>query len=263
MKSFVFFFLLCGIGLVSCSKKQTKLIEINFDTLPQDLSSADIFFNTFCDYSTFHGYGAYDGRLSLEKRADGNALTTSYDPAFSGPMGGVAWITMFGSQSQTRLSYKLKFAENFNFYKGGKLPGLAGGEKVEPGKCISGKKGWCCRLTFEHDSSLRMLVYFLNSGSQYNIVRELKHAGSSCKVKPGSWYSISMVVSVNDPGKSNGSIECSIDGKSCLSVHDINFRDTTKESINHLQFSAFFGEGETFYAPDNKQVISFDDVVVE
>ena len=59
----------------------------------------------------------------------GSAIRVRYPEGGEGPgEGGAQWIVEFDEgYEEAYLSYRVKFAEGFDFVRGGKLPGLAGG----------------------------------------------------------------------------------------------------------------------------------------
>ena len=69
--------------------------------------------------------GIKEGHVSLKSRDGIPWLRVNYAIGGIGPeKGGAGWRWPIGTHEAAELSYSLRFSEDFDFVKGGKLPGL-------------------------------------------------------------------------------------------------------------------------------------------
>jgi len=253
------------LSLFSCRKKSDTLVDVNFDNLWPQAISEDIYFNTFGRMKTLLGFGSFDNKLSLVKQGEGKnlALKLTFDKSYAGPMAGCAWISSFDSASDATFSFRVKFAPDFDFRKGGKLLGIGGGKGNTGGKKPTGQDGWSCRFMFHEQGTLSAYVYFpemqTNWGTDFFLA-----SPDSMKIHlvPGQWYKLAMHITMNTPGKNNGLIECSVNDTTCLRVKNFNFRNTNAFAIDQFQFSAFFGGSDSTWAPRKVESLMVDDILV-
>ena len=87
--------------------------------------------------SVIEGAGAHEGR----------ALRVLYPKGGVGSSaGGALWRMSVGRFDDLYCSYYVRFAPEFDFVKGGKLPGLAGGAANSGGRKPIGTDGWSARM---------------------------------------------------------------------------------------------------------------------
>ena len=68
------------------------------------------------------------------------------------PGGGAQWIAEFDEgMEEAYLEYKVKFRSGFDFVRGGKLPGMAGGSAPSGSAPADGVRGWSGRLMWRTD----------------------------------------------------------------------------------------------------------------
>lgn len=147
------------------------------------------------------------------------------------------------------LTFDVMFDEDFQWVLGGKLHGLApnnsitGGEKRSP-------DGWSARIMFKENG--RCAYYLYDQDPSMTWGRE-KTAGRSA-FKKGQWQAVTLKVTLNDPGKKNGSARILIDGREISNARNIAFRgvDGPKTLITQFLFSTFHGGHTPRYAPVGK-----------
>jgi hypothetical protein len=149
---------------------------------------------------------------------------------------------------QACLTYQVRFESGFDFVRGGKLPGLYGGEAPSGGESVDGENGFSMRLMWrEH-----------GAGELYPYVVDLEGAsvGRGAWIFPtGQWVSIEQEIVLNDPGQANGVARLWIDGRPVLEQRDIVYRTTPELTIDGLMFSTFFGgSGEGWRTPRDQHV---------
>ena len=180
------------------------------------------------------------------------------------------------------LSYSVEFPNDFDFKKGGKLPGVCIGSTNK--ECSAGgdwRKG---------EGSIRVMWRANNGKDPYAIGyvytthgdpkkgeqaqgRQTKDAmspsdrtghnfwkkGTPLKLHHG-WNTIRVRVKLNTPGKQDGLYEMTVNGKT-VKVTDAVFREKKEEMVQTLKFVSFFGGGDSSWATPNKQLhANFKDI---
>ncbi|KAG9098460.1 hypothetical protein FS749_003746 [Ceratobasidium sp. UAMH 11750] len=135
--------------------------------------------------------------------------------SFSNQTGGGAqfiqlWNTSSNLQSMI-LSYEVAFDSNFNFVKGGKLPGLRGGPDTlgcSGGKQPSGNDCFSTRLMWRTSGSGEVYAYLLpvngicdTRNTRCNDDFGISLNRGSFAFQAGTWNRITMLVRLNNPGE--------------------------------------------------------------
>lgn len=180
----------------------------------------------------------------------------SYKPSAS-PRGGAAFFkTLKPAREIVSLTYDIYFAKNFNFVKGGKLPGLYGGSK----KCSGGRDSSKCfstRFMFRAKGDGEVYLYApdnqaKNFCSDSKVICNFDHGHSlgrgSFRFKRGRWYTVRQRVRMNTVGKTNGYVKVWINKKQVLYKPNLRLRNSSKVKIDGMFFSTFFGGGDSSWA---------------
>lgn len=146
------------------------------------------------------------------------------------------------------LSYKVRFPPDFDFVKGGKLPGLYGGEAPSGGESVDGENGFSMRLMWREKGAGELYPYVVGF--------EGESVGRGFWRYPaGPWVSIEQEIMLNAPNQENGVARIWIDGQPVLEQKNIVFRTTPDITIDGLMFSTFFGgTGEGWRTPRDQYV---------
>lgn len=145
------------------------------------------------------------------------------------------------------LCYDVRFAEDFQFVRGGKLHGLGpaspitGGRPMQPG-------GWSARVMFEDEGRLRSYVYHQDKEGKYG------DGVGSGKVmfERGVWHAVSLSVKLNSaPDKADGLVRIFVDGKPVVVHGGLRFRARAGQDtlIGRFLFSTFHGGHDPSWAP--------------
>ncbi|MFW6275436.1 MAG: polysaccharide lyase, partial [bacterium] len=86
--------------------------------------------------------GLIPSQGSIIETANGKILKVVYPFGRFGPLPGSQWKVKFQDTEIVCLSYKLYIPDDFDFMKGGKLPGLGGGKGNTGGDVPNGFDGW-------------------------------------------------------------------------------------------------------------------------
>ncbi len=172
---------------------------------------------------------------------------------------GAQWQMMLDdTYEEVILSYHVKFKKHFDFVRGGKLPGLAGGTAPTGNVPATGTNGWAARMMWRTDhtgnpgkpkqKTAQMISYAKYVGSGYDQQGRIEdetyytdEAGTPITIKSNVWYQISQRIRMNDPAKADGVIQIWLDGNLVVDKHDVRFRTTAEVGIDQVYFSHFFG----------------------
>lgn len=178
---------------------------------------------------------------------------------YNAPFGGAGFHANLDMKPQNslRLGYYVRFSENFDFVKGGKLPGLFGGKVTSGGKIPDGTNGFSTRFMWRKDGEGEIYAYLPNSSSFGTSI-----GTGSWRFQTGKWHHIEQEVVLNDPGRENGRIRVWLDGEQVLEQEDLNFRSTSELKIEGIFFSTFFGGGDKTWATPKDVYIDFADFSV-
>lgn len=183
----------------------------------------------------------------------------SYDPGSAqrglAPLGGVQFTSRFESMKVPLsdaivLSYAVRFDPEFDFVRGGKLPGLYGGIPKSGGHIPNGSDGFSTRAVWLENGKGAIYAYLPTS---LGMTKEGQKIGSligkgDWQFPVGKWMVVSHLVKLNEPDVDDGRITIWIDG---VLVHDeceLRFRDVPTLKINGIFFSTFFGGNDPSWA---------------
>jgi hypothetical protein len=176
------------------------------------------------------------------------------------PVGGAQfYVRRLGGpydRNSMRLSYWVRFADDFPWVRGGKLPGLYGG-MVNNGKRIpDGTNGFSTRYMWRTGGRGEVYAYLPTSKIHGTSL------GQGDWVFPrGTWIHLVQDLFLNHPGKADGEIKVSVQGKVVSVTSHLRFRDTPSLQIDGVFFSSFFGGDDPSWAPGRPTHADFSHVV--
>lgn len=206
--------------------------------------------------------GVTEQRVAIVDSSDafeGHGLAISL-PSFGLDSGnsGAQWVTGFNSAvEEAFLSYRVRFAPGFDFSISGTLPGLGGGDLLQP---PTGSNGWRAPMIWQSGGRLaQRLVTPAQSGQFGDEVAWTDSAGAPFALQSDTWYTVEHRVVMNTPGQSDGIFEATVNGELALRQTGLRYRDTSALAIDAFLFSAFYGGGGEMTQPTNAGTIFFDD----
>ena len=270
---------------LSCTHSVQKLDGENEDNPASNSGSDVVVFEQSFDQSTLGMYTGKDlneqwntplwhlgfdqGRASIvEEQGRGNSLRITYPAGEFGAAGASAFLSdlefavdLPANFEELYISYDVKFAEGFEFVRGGKLPGLCGYDITRtPGTgCNTGGgfpdgfDGWSARGMWREGGEMENYVYHSSQESFYG-----DDEFWGMKARPGQWHQIQHRVVLNTVGEADGLLEAWFDGQKVLNETDFVYRKTSDIGINLFYFSTFFGGNDPSWAPATDQYIFFD-----
>jgi len=216
---------------------------------------------------TQKAFGAVDWtrteRTRIVSEGGNKFLRVEFPKGGVGPNeGGAQFMTDFtrsiGAHDELYLSYRVRVAPGFDWVKGGKLPGLSGGNANSGGSKPNGHDGFSARMMWKGDGSAIQYVYHPDQPSRYGDGMQW-NGGALPK---GQWVTVETRVKLNTPGERNGVVQGWMNGRKVLDRSGVRFRDTNNLKIDGLFFSTFFGGADSSWAPTKNEHIDFDDFVI-
>ncbi|MDD2277591.1 MAG: hypothetical protein PHD06_03885 [Bacteroidales bacterium] len=209
---------------------------------------------------TFRVVPSY-AEIVLDK--DNHVLRINYPAQKFGPIIGAQWRSCFQSVDEAFLSYRLFIPKDFDFVKGGKLPGLAGGGGNSGGQVPTGYDGWSARLMFHEGGEVAYYLYYPEQKSKYGEYYFWTTDSIRVKLPLDRWITLTHHLKMNTPKKPDGIIEAWLNGVKVFSTNSVRFRDTCSLGIDQILFSTFFGGDSPEWAPQSSIYLLFDDFLIE
>ncbi len=252
--------------------KVGQIYSQNFSSANLGLYQAD---QLNSDWKTPLWHLGFDqGRVKIVNAGGGRgkAMEVTYPAGRYGAGGASAFLSdvQFGmglpkSYNELYVAYDIKFAQGFDFVKGGKLPGLCGADTNQApstgcntgGGYPSGYDGWSARGMWRENGVLENYVYHASQRNYYG-----DDEFWNVRAIPGVWHRVEHRVVLNTPGERNGILEAWFDGTRVLSLNNIEYRKTDSVGINLFYFSTFFGGNDASWAPSTDQKMNFDNFVL-
>jgi hypothetical protein len=156
-------------------------------------------------------------------------------------------------------SFWIKFADDFDFVKVGKIPGFAGGTANAGGKKPNGRDGFGGIMMWSRKATVIQYVYHPDphpndpwgEGFRWNIGRQRYF-------QPGKWHHIENYVKINTPGNHDGVIKGWFDGELAFEKTNFRFRDVDSFGVDLFYFQTHFGGEGPQFLPKKDEYIYFD-----
>lgn len=161
------------------------------------------------------------------------------------------------------LEYKIYFPNNFDFVKGGKLPGLYGGNNdYGCSGCEHSNKCFSARLMWRKNGNGEVYLYSPNQKD----LKVKNYNDGSCGLSLGrnnfkfyknKWINIKEQVLLNNLNNDNGVIKLWINNKLYIENNHIKFQTSNIKNESGIFFSTFFGGSTKDWAPKKDMFILF------
>ena len=174
------------------------------------------------------------------------------------PRGGAGFELAWPPGEARCLSYRLRFPAGFAFVKGGKLPGLFGGDAPRGCGAAEFSKGFSARLMWRTDGAGELYLYAPDRTSRCGESIER----GSWTFATGRWLTVSEEIVLNTPGRSDGVARIWIDGAKVVERTNLMLRDESGIKVDGLLFSTFFGGSDESWASPGDQYADFADFVL-
>ncbi|KAF8060659.1 polysaccharide lyase family 14 protein [Lyophyllum atratum] len=227
--------------------------------------------------STPYNYLEFQGKTTLKAHYPKG----SYKPSAS-PQGGISFYAPGPSSvdlsvaKEATFGYSVMFPAGFEFVKGGKLPGIYGGDDNEISvSCSGGRKDAMCfsaRLMWREEGAGELYTY-LPPYTDSRFAANEKQCGvpnsycnptygaslqrGSFTFTPGKWTTVSQIVKLNTPGKADGALQLFVAGKKVIDIYGLILRDNERGRMRGIQMQTFFGGSSEDWATPKDQDVFF------
>ena len=199
-----------------------------------------------------------DDRLAIHQNADGRFARVTYPQGkWGSKQSGAQFLVELPPQREYKCSYRIRFSDDFDFVKGGKLPGLAGGKATAGLKRPSGD-GWTARYMWRRYGDLVLYLYHMDQRNKQGDDLSL-----DVRATPGKWLKLTQIVTVNSDNQSDGRIRVWVDDKLVLDRKNLRLQKDGKAPVNRFYFSTFFGGQGADWAPRRDVMIDFAELEIE
>jgi hypothetical protein len=175
-----------------------------------------------------------------------DAIRIAYPPHGTGSQGVVKRIPLEAAVAAATLSFDVCFERDFQWVRGGKLPGLGPAEPLTGGAART-PSGWSARIMFQPEGRCSTYLYDQNPAEQWGV----GHLSPEPVFAAGRWHRVEFLVKLNAPGRSDGFACIRVDGVEVARSAQVEFRGTDTEAtqIRQLLFSTFHGGDDSTWTP--------------
>ena len=157
-----------------------------------------------------------------------------------------------GPADKLFLRYFVRFASDFDFVKGGKLPGFYGGTNISGGHIPDGTDGFSTRFMWRTEGQGEVYVYMPSSTRFGTSIGR-----GSFRFEPGKWHCLEQELDLNTPGQADGQVRVWLDSQAVFEQGALFFRSVPGLQIEGVFFSTFFGGGDESWAPPRDTYADF------
>jgi hypothetical protein len=187
------------------------------------------------------------GRFSqvLRVRYPAGSASPSVTRNIAAPIGGGQFYGELGisGHDALRLSYYVRFSENFDFVKGGKLPGLFGGDGGSGRVIPNGTDGFSTRYMWRQRGEGEVYAYLPTSSEHGTSIGR-----GNWRFRRDRWHHLVQEVVLNHAGEADGRVRVWFDDDEVLDEEGLTFRTVNTLQLNGIFFSTFFGGGDPSWA---------------
>ncbi|RCH87243.1 hypothetical protein CU098_008906 [Rhizopus stolonifer] len=186
------------------------------------------------------------------------------------PVGGLGFkaepLTITNKVKTVTLQYSVYFDKGFDWNRGGKLPGLFGGH----GECTGGDDSSKCfttRIMWRHKGEGEIYAYLPSSAQRLSLCDNKANicnpdygyslGRGSFKFATGKWTTVRQTLTMNTPGKKNGSLSLYINGKRVINEKNLVFRINSTGRVVGIMFHTFFGGSDNSWKTSRNQYSYF------
>lgn len=159
------------------------------------------------------------------------------------------------------LDYQIWFENDFEWVKGGKLPGLVGGTHTSGCDAIEAT-GWSARFMWHENGGGHFYYYHQNRQSNCGDARNFANGRTFKKM---AWNRITERVVVNAPGQANGLAQAWLNGEKVVDVGNVRWRGNVSDAVaqvDQVSLQTFYGGSTQDWAPSRTTHARFSSLVV-
>ncbi|MCP4523477.1 MAG: hypothetical protein GY828_04625 [Candidatus Gracilibacteria bacterium] len=153
------------------------------------------------------------------------------------------------------LEYTFEIPEDFDFVKGGKLPGLCGGDCPTGGADI--QNGFSARMMWRKEGDLELYGYLGKKEQKFG-----QSLGRGMfQLKPGKSYKITQEIQMNTGSNNDGIIKIFVNGHGVYFNDSVYFGKQGEIHPDKFIFSTFFGGGDESWASTQDNSLKFSNII--
>jgi hypothetical protein len=252
--------------------------EINFNNLLEGPFTESMLMESWGNIKGIKGI--HEGHCFIVKIDGEKVLEVLYPKGSVGnDEGGAKWNLKFDqSYEEYTFEYKVRVPKDFDFVRGGKLPGLYGGSGPAGGASVKEADGFSARIMWRELGVLCQYVYYVDkengrwgqdflwtNGSDKNmpITKEMwkdmnTRFDDRIYLVSNTWHTLKTYVKMNTPGQEDGKIISWFDGQEVVNLN-LRFREDLSFGIDQFKFTTFFGGNDETWAPKKDEKMYFKD----
>jgi hypothetical protein len=252
---------------------------ITFDNLPEGHLTEQLLKESWGDVVGIKGI--HEGRCSIVKIDGENVLEILYPKGTVGTEeGGAKWNLKFDQPYEEYMfEYKVRTPKDFDFVRGGKLPGLFGGSGPAGGASTAEADGFSVRTMWRELGVLCQYVYHMDkeetkkwgadfiwttrSDKNMPITKDMWKemnilSDDRIYLTPDTWHTLKTYVKMNTPGLEDGKMICWFNGVEVVNL-DLRFRKDMSFGIDQFKFTTYFGGNDETWATKKDERLYFKD----
>ena len=150
------------------------------------------------------------------------------------------------------LSYWVWFPPDFDFGKGGKLPGLFGGTGPAGGQAVTGRNGFSTRYMWRQKGRGEVYAYIVGAKG-----RGISLSRGAWRFKKDQWTRLEQEVILNHPARRDGRIRVWVNGRLVLDETGLLFRTNEQTGFRGVMAHVFFGGKDRSWAASRDMVMRY------
>lgn len=187
----------------------------------------------------------------------------------SGVNGAAVSVNLPVAVDNACIAFDVRFDSNFDWARGGKLPGLQAPDPATghaPSGGVTHADGFSARIVWDNpasrklpgpDSASMSYVYHPGQTGQYG-----DPLLWSKGIGRGTWQSVKQCFKMNTPGSSNGVLRAWIDDRLVLEKSAFTFRNSNSVKISNMSWSIFRGGNTMDYASPRDGYVDIDNLAI-
>jgi hypothetical protein len=197
--------------------------------------------------------GVSEGRVKVVDTSGNQVLQVKYPKGYADPAnGGAQWKAPLPPRNEYYAEYQVMFSPNFEWVKGGKIPGLVGGTAPTGG--ANADRGLSARYMWRNNGKAILYLYWQGKTATHG--QEIALGKNFSK---GVWHTLKQRIKLNTPGSSNGIMQVWFDNQLVYSKSDYKFiKSGDNWQIDKFYFSSFFGGSAPRWSAVKDEYIFFD-----
>ncbi|MEP2651773.1 MAG: polysaccharide lyase [Paraglaciecola sp.] len=196
---------------------------------------------------------------STEKLEHGKIIKHTYIPSKTGTPYIGKRFKLDSSVSEATLSFDMKLDREFEFVKGGKMHGLAGGTATTGCRAID-PNGWSVRMMWRRNG--QPVLYLYHQDRKERCGDNVVDLSGFTFVK-NTWYNIALYVKLNSEiGSSDGIAALFINGNKLIERNNLNFAGNMKSKIDYFLYNSFYGGNDPSWSPSTDTFVYYDNFKV-